>query len=101
LPVERHLHALPKLAALEAARGSFREAVEASERCCGQRLGHRQAQELAASATMDFEDFYATRYPARGMAEDLLVLSADGKGIVMRPDALRAGTATKAARGRT
>jgi hypothetical protein len=55
--VERHPHALPKLAALEAARGSFQEAVDASERCRGQRLGHRQAQGLAASAAMDFEDF--------------------------------------------
>lgn len=38
---------------------------------------------------MDFEYFYATRHPARGMAEDLLVLSADGKGIVMPRRATR------------
>ena len=98
LPVERHSHGLRKLAALEAARGSSQDAVEAIERSCGQRLGHRQVQELAATAAMNFEDFYATRRPKRGQPQQLLVLSADGKGIVMRPDALRAGTATKAAR---
>ena len=38
---------------------------------------------------MDFEDFYEARRPARSKPGDLLVLSADGKGIVMRPDALR------------
>jgi hypothetical protein len=38
---------------------------------------------------MDFEDFYETRRPARSKPGDLLVLSADGRGIVMRPDALR------------
>jgi hypothetical protein len=47
---------------------------------------------------MDFEDFYEARRPPRGKRGDLLVLSADGKGIVMRPDALRTGTATRAAR---
>ena len=39
LPVERHSHGLRKLAALEAPRGSFDDAVEAIERQTGQRLG--------------------------------------------------------------
>jgi hypothetical protein len=98
LPVERHSHGLRKLAALEAARGSFQDAVEAIERSTGQRLGKRQVEELATLAAMDFEDFYETRRPARSKRGDLLVLSADGKGIVMRADALRTGTARRAAR---
>ena len=63
--------------------------VDAIERQTGQRLGKRQVEELAGLAAMDFEDFYAARRPARRSPGDLLVLSADGKGIVMRPDALR------------
>jgi hypothetical protein len=51
--------------------------------------GKRQVEELAGLAAMDFEDFYETRRPARSKPGDLLVLSADGKGIVMRADALR------------
>ena len=89
LPVERHSHGLRKLAALESARGSFDDAVEAIFRQTGQRLGKRQVEELAGLAAMDFEDFYEDRRPARSKRGDLLVLSADGKGIVMRPDALR------------
>jgi hypothetical protein len=98
LPVERHSHGLRRLAAVEAARGSFQDAVEAIERSTGQRLGHRQVQELAQLAAVDFEDFYAARRPKRSKPDQLLVLSADGKGIVMRPDALRTQTATRRAR---
>jgi hypothetical protein len=89
LPVERHSHGLRRLCALESPRGSFEGAVEAIERQTGVRLGKRQVEELAGLAAMDFEDFYENRRPARGKQGDLLVLSADGKGIVMRPDALR------------
>jgi len=89
LPVERHSHGLRRLCALESPRGSFEGAVEAIERQTGVRLGKRQVEELAGLAAMDLEDFYENRRPARGEQGDLLVLSADGKGIVMRPDALR------------
>jgi hypothetical protein len=89
LPVERHSHGLRKLAALESPRGSFDDAVDAISRQTGQRLAKRQVEELAGLAAMDFEDFYEARRPPRGKRGDLLVLSADGKGIVMRPDALR------------
>jgi hypothetical protein len=89
LPVERHSHGLRKLAALESPRGSFDDAVDAIFRQTGQRLGKRQVEELAGLAAMDFEDFYEARSLPLGKTGDLLVLSADGKGIVMRPDALR------------
>jgi hypothetical protein len=89
LPTERHSHGLRRLCALESPRGSFDGAVEAIERQTGVRLGKRQVEELAGLAAMDFEDFYASRRPARSKLGDLLVLSADGKGIVMRADALR------------
>jgi hypothetical protein len=98
LPVERHSHGLRKLAALEAARGSFQDATDAIGRQTGQRLGKRQVEELATLAAIDFDEFYESRRPARSKPDDLLVLSCDGKGIVMRPDALRTGTAARAAR---
>ena len=65
LPVERHSHGLRKLAAAEAARGSFQDAVEAIERSTGQQLGRRQVQELAQLAAVDFEDFYEARRPKK------------------------------------
>jgi hypothetical protein len=101
LPVEKHSHGLRHLAAVEATRGSFDGAVEAIGRSCGQVLGKRQVEILAGRAAVDLEAFYATREGPSAEDSDVLVLSADGKGIVMRPEALRAATAKAAASGTT
>lgn len=97
LPAERHSHGLRRLAAVEAARGSFDEASDAVERATGQHIAKRQVEALAGRAAADVEVFYATRPQPDAAASDVLVISADGKGIVMRPDALRPATATAAA----
>ncbi len=99
LPAERHSHGLRQLAAVEASRGSFQEAAAAVERASGQHLAKRQVEALTARAAVDVEAFYASRARRDGDAaeSDVLVLSADGKGIVMRPDALRPATAKAAA----
>src|SRR5680860_1238612 len=98
LPRELHSHGLRELSAIESSRGSFEDATDAIRRVTGVRLGKRQLEQLAARAAADFEAFYTQ--PARSQAAaaqgDLLVLSADGKGIVMRPDALRPATAKAA-----
>jgi hypothetical protein len=101
LPVEKHSHVLRKLAAIEASRGSFDDTADAIDRATGVRLGKRQVEELAGRAAVDFEDFYDQRRPPPGAGRDVLVLSADGKGIVMRPEALRPATAKAAATSTT
>ncbi len=101
LPVEKHSHGLRRLAALEAARGSYDDTAEAIERATGVRLGKRQAEALAGRAAADVEDFYAQRRPQPGAGREVLVLSVDGKGIVMRPEALRPATAKAAASATT
>jgi len=97
LPAEKHSHGLRRLAAIESSRGSFDGAVQGIERATGQQLGKRQVEDLAARAAVDFEAFYAQRQPPAAATGDLLVLSCDGKGVVMRPDALRPATAKAAA----
>jgi hypothetical protein len=97
LPVERHSHGIRKLAAVEATRGSFEEAASAIGRSTGQAIGKRQVESLTAQAAGDVKQFYATRAVLPTPPSDLLVISADGKGIVMRPDSLRPQTAAKAA----
>jgi len=96
LPAEKHSHGLRRLAAAEAARGSFDEARTALDRVTGTGLGKRQVEQLTVRAAADFTSFYATRQPAAGDEKKLLVLQVDGKGIVMRPDALRPATAKAA-----
>lgn len=101
LPQERHSHGLRRLAAEEATRGSFEDATEAVRAATGAGLGKRQVEELARRAARDVEDFYASQPRPAADTADVLVLSADGKGIVMRPDALRPATAAAAAASST
>ncbi len=84
LPVEKHSHGLRKLAALEAARGSFADAAAAIGRATGVRLGRRQVEELAARAATDVDGFYTAHVPEPAPDGDALVLSFDAKGVVMR-----------------
>jgi hypothetical protein len=92
LPAEKHSHGLRRLAAIEAARGSFDDTVAAIARATGQRVGKRQVEQLLRRAAVDIDAFYAARSPSGGDPDDVLVLSVDGKGIVMRPDSLRPAT---------
>ncbi len=96
LPAEQHSHGLRRLAAVEAARSSFAEAAWSVAQATGQRLGNRQVEQLTQRAAVDFDEFYATRSPPLCQAGDVLVLSCDGKGVVMRPQALRPATAKAA-----
>ena len=98
LPAPRHSHTLARLAALEAARGSFETAHAAITRRCGPVIGKRQVEQAVVSAAADIAAFYAARVPVPCTASTLLVISADSKGIVMRPGALRPATAKAAAR---
>jgi hypothetical protein len=98
LPAGRHSHSLAKLAALEAARGSFDAAHAAAARRCGNVIGKRQLEQAVTAAAADIPAFYAARVPEPCTPETLVVLSADCKGIVMPPGALRAATAKAAAR---
>lgn len=101
LPTEKHSHGLRRLAAIESARGSFEGAADAIERITGRKLGKKQVEFLGQRAAQDFEAFYEQRQSHLSLADDLLVLSCDGKGIVMRPDALRQATRRAAQKATT
>ena len=102
LPEERASHGVRRLAAIEAAAGSFEHATGQVREHTGLALGKRQVEELTVRAAVDFEQFYAERTGAaeeqQHDRDDVLVLTADGKGIVMRAEALREATARAAAR---
>jgi hypothetical protein len=96
VPAEKYSLGLRRLAALEAGRGSFEQTAAAIARATGLQLGRRQISELTARAAADLEQLYATRDLPAGPDAPVLGLSFDAKGIVMRPEALRAGTAKAA-----
>jgi hypothetical protein len=101
LPAEIYSLELRRRVGREAARGSFEEAVEAIRETTGVGIGKRQVEELARRAAVDFEEYYAAKQAqATPEPEDrpILVLSVDGKGIVMRREDLRPATRQAAER---
>jgi hypothetical protein len=98
LPQEDHSYGLRHLAAIESTRGSFEGAAEAIERSTGQKIGKRQVEGLAFDAAADIDSFYVQRQGLAAADGDVLVLSCDGKGVVMRSEALREATAAAAAK---
>lgn len=91
LPRELYSHELRRRAAEEVAKGSYDEAVATLARSTGSAVAKRQVEELAVRAAQDFDAFYKQKssQPAPG---SLLVLSFDGKGVVMRREDLRPAT---------
>jgi hypothetical protein len=96
LPEGRYSHGLRRMAAEEASRGSFDEAAAAIGRASGQHVAKRQVEELTRRSAVDFEAFYDHAKRVEAAGPDVVVISADGKGIVMRPAALRPVTAARA-----
>jgi hypothetical protein len=96
LPAGLYSDGLGERSCREAARGSFTAAGHAVERGTGVRIGTRQLIGLVRRGAQDAEAFYQERIAPRAPQERVLVLTADGKGIVVRPDALRPGTAKAA-----
>jgi hypothetical protein len=76
---------------------SFSETSETMKQTTGSAVGKRQCEELVVRVSQDFEAFYDQRsVTGAESTEDLLVLSTDGKGIVMHGEDLREGTAKAA-----
>jgi hypothetical protein len=58
-------------------------------------MAQRQAEEVAVHLSQDFDAFYHQPLAAaeeEGDEKEILVITVDGKGIVMRPEGLREGT---------
>jgi hypothetical protein len=79
------------LVAKEIARASFEEVVELIRDRSGAEVAKRQVEELAVRAACDFDAFYELGRDVKA-TRDLLVLSTDAKGIVMRHVDLREAT---------
>jgi hypothetical protein len=92
LPDHLHSHTLQQRAATEAVRGSFQAAEQALSRQCGKVAGKRQVEQLTMAAAADIDTFYTTSAPPPCSDDTLPVCSVDGKGVVMRPEALREET---------
>lgn len=76
---------------------AYDHAIEHIKNTTGGKIAKRQCLELVQDMAQDFEGYYRqNRYVEAEPTTDLLVLTFDGKGVVMRPDSLRACTKKKA-----
>lgn len=100
LPPEKYSLEVRRRVAIEAAKSSFDEGVKTLEVYTGAHVPKRQFEELVIRAAQDFEAFYAKRQAgarADPHTGSILVLTVDGKGVVMRPEDLREPTQRAAA----
>ena len=103
LPDERYSLELRRRVAMEISKSSFDETIDHITHTTGGHIPKRQVQELAQRAAKDFDSFYAQRQLAASTMQDssdILVMSADGKGVTMLTQDLREQT-RKAAEERT
>ncbi|MFH0902106.1 MAG: ISKra4 family transposase [Pseudomonadota bacterium] len=102
LPPESFSLGVQQRAAVEATRGSFDDAVESIVTTTGAKISKRQLEDLVVRAATDFDAFYQMRGNlSPGVVAELgeiLVLTTDGKGVVMRLEALREATRRAALR---
>ncbi len=93
LPPDKYSHGLRQQIAEEVSKNSFDEAVSMLQRRTAGKVPKRQAEEISVEVSEDFEEFYnAGRSEEPESREDLLIMSQDGKGIVMRKEDLRDAT---------
>jgi hypothetical protein len=99
LPPDTYSEGLRRRLAHEVAVMSFDEATARIAQTTGGQVPKRQSEEVVVKVAQDFEDFSALRaMPGAEARDELLVLTTDGKGIVMRHDDLREATRQAAAR---
>lgn len=76
----------------EVSCGSFDHAVETIGKTTGATIAKRQVERLARASAEDFDDFYGSSEWQPESSEQLLVLTMDGAGIIMRTESLRPAT---------
>lgn len=98
LPKEHYSHELRRRAGGEAAGNSFDEVIRTLKETTGAQVGKRQVEQLVVRAAEDFDAFYKEGYEFRPQEETgpIMVVTVDGKGVVMRHDDLREATQKKA-----
>ncbi len=97
LPPDKYSDGLRRRIAEEASKVSFDETSRTIANTTGGAAGKRQCEEVTVKVASDFEEFYAQRSRNQLASKDeLLVLTSDGKGIVMHSADLREATAIAA-----
>ena len=102
LNLPKELYSLPvrQRVVEEAAKVSFDETVAGVSRTSGASVPKRQAEQLVVEAAKDFDAFYLLAEREARLAKEktgsIVVITTDGKGVVMRTEDLRDETRKRA-----
>jgi len=100
LPARSSSHRLQKRVAVKAVKMSVEEVVNDLETETRVRMGKGQVEQIIYGAAQDFDALYAQpcseEAQQQAHAKPIQVLTFDGKGVVMRQEALREATRKKA-----
>jgi hypothetical protein len=100
LPAQGSAPRWPKRVAAKAAKRSWASVAGAIATATGGRLGQRQVEQIVSAAAQDVDAFYAQPCPEevqrQAAATPLQGLTFDGKGVVLRQEALRKETRKRA-----
>jgi len=100
LPENSHSYELQRRVALEIVKSSFDNAVESISKTTGIPIPKQQIEHIAVRVSNDFDAFYRENSSDEKLKlaqeSPLLILTSDGKGIVMHKDDLRTATRKKA-----
>lgn len=98
LPTNRYSHGVRRAILEQVAQTSYDSSLSALSKLLGLTLAKRQVEAVVVSALQDFNAFYDTRAGIPAREGSLVVLTFDGKGVVMRRDGLRPETRKAAER---
>lgn len=92
LPPDKYSHGLRLVVGQSAAKESFDGVVESVKQHTSGKVPKRQAEQLVKKVSQDFDAFYDRKREQSANDGDLLVLTTDAKGIVVRQEDLREST---------
>jgi len=95
---------LQKNLVLEVIKTSFDESIESIKRWTGVSITKEQAKKIIIESANDFNKFYDFQFlneKKEAKTQPLVILTSDGKGVVMRTEALREATRKKAESSKT
>jgi hypothetical protein len=92
LPETKYSYGLAERLCEAVVHQSFEGALSTLENTTGGKIPKRQAEEMAIEVSQDFNTFYAKGGTKESGVQDILCLTTDGKGIVVKENGLREAT---------
>ena len=96
LPTSSFSAGIQRFIARRVSKMPFAEVLDLIHEVTGAVIRQPQALEIVQRCSIDFEDFYESKEKQKSGYNPILVLTTDGKGIVMRPEGLREETRKRA-----